>query len=609
MTPLFRRWPWLLLLSMVIAAPALAATPPAVLSADLDRLALAPHMRFLHEVEAEAGAAEMLRRARSGEFQPLPGGSPTFGFQRGAFWFHIEVENRRPDQPRWLLLQEYPLSDFVDVYLPQADGSLLHQGSGDMRPFGARAVKHRHPNFLVDLPPFETVELLVRVESGSSMQVPLVLYTQTALTGSVSDAQIGIGLYYGILIALFFYNLILWLTLRDASYFWYMFHITAFGLVLFCLNGLAFEYLWPNALWLQDKSVPLSICLAQIGMQQFARMFLELETRWTFGNRVGLALIVFFIALAVVSLFVPYRVSTPLASAAVLPSVGWILFVSVVSLRRGYRPAGLFLLAWLMLLLGTAAFTLVAFGVLPKVFVTEYGVQIGSALEMILLSFALSYRYAALRNENERIVAEARDQLESRVDQRTRELSLALEQLADAHDRLREFSRRDGLTGIYNRRHLEESLLRIILDAQEQRRTLTLIMADIDHFKLVNDTHGHLVGDDCLRFVARRIGEIVTPERGVAARYGGEEFAIVLPDCDAARAEGIAERIRSEIAAEPLVSDGVSVRLTISLGISEIRPGFQQVEPTDALRQADQALYQAKAGGRNQVRRHGEPVD
>jgi diguanylate cyclase (GGDEF)-like protein len=599
---------WLAGALLLVTASALPAAP-AVLEQGSSRLDLAPYMRFLHEPGATAAPAEMLRRARAGEFQPLPGGRPTFGFQGGAFWFHIAVENRNREETRWLLVQEYPLSDFVDLYLPQADGSLHRHGSGDMRPFSERAVKHRHPNFWLELPYGEPVDFLVRVESGSSMQVPLVLYTPTALTASARDAQLGIGLYYGILIALFFYNLILWLTLRDPSYFWYMFHITAFGLVLFCLNGLAFEYLWPEALWLQDRSVPLSICLAQIGMQQFARKFLELDGRWRFGNRVALGLIAFFVLLGIVSLFVPYRVSTPLASAAVLPNVGWILVASVVSLRRSYRPAGLFLLAWFMLLAGTAAFTLVAFGVLPKVFVTEYGVQIGSALEMILLSFALSYRYAALRNENERIVAEARDQLESRVEQRTRELSKALEQLADAHDRLREFSRRDGLTGIYNRRHLEESLLRVILDAQEQRRTLTLMMADIDHFKRVNDTHGHLVGDDCLRHVARCIGEIVAPERGVAARYGGEEFAILLPDCDAARAELIAERIRKAVAAEPLRSEGAIVHLTLSLGISEIRPGLKRVEPTDALRQADQALYRAKAGGRNQVRRHEEHID
>ncbi|WP_438887236.1 7TM diverse intracellular signaling domain-containing protein, partial [Bacillus cereus group sp. Bce037] len=87
-----------------------------------------------------------------------------------------------------------------------------------------------------DLPPATPVDVFVRVRSQSSMQVPLVLYTPTAFTELARDAQLGMGLYYGILLALFFYNLVLWLTLRDASYFWYLLHIGAFGLVLFTLN-------------------------------------------------------------------------------------------------------------------------------------------------------------------------------------------------------------------------------------------------------------------------------------------------------------------------------------------------------------------------------------
>src|SRR3546814_9674863 len=99
------------------------------------------------------------------------------------------------------------------------------------------------------LPPGQPVELLVRVQSESSMQVPLVIMTQTAFAELARDAQFAIGIYYGILLALFFYNLVLWLMLRDSSYFWYLFHLSAFGMVLFTLNGLGFEYLWPNSAW------------------------------------------------------------------------------------------------------------------------------------------------------------------------------------------------------------------------------------------------------------------------------------------------------------------------------------------------------------------------
>src|SRR3546814_1112197 len=99
--------------------------------------------------------------------------------------------------------------------------------------------------------------------------------------------------------------------LRDSSYFWYLFHLSAFGMVLFTVNGLGFEYLWPNSAWWADKSVPLSICLALIGMQQFARTFLELGKRFPRGNIVSLGLIGFFVLLGIASLWLPYRIATP----------------------------------------------------------------------------------------------------------------------------------------------------------------------------------------------------------------------------------------------------------------------------------------------------------
>src|SRR5688500_20352573 len=101
-----------------------------------------------------------------------------------------------------------------------------------------RSIRYRPPNELLYLPHAQPVDVFVRVQSQSSMQVPLALYTQSAFTEMSRDAQLGMGLYYGILLALFFYNMVLWLTLRDASYFWYLLHICAYGLVFLTLNGL-----------------------------------------------------------------------------------------------------------------------------------------------------------------------------------------------------------------------------------------------------------------------------------------------------------------------------------------------------------------------------------
>lgn len=599
------RWRGLLLVAL--AALAAIAWPAAAQSTlELDsasrEVALAPFTAYYHDRDGKLDLDAARRLQARGGFRPVPNGNSSFGFQPGAFWFHITTVNHSAEVPRWLLVQGFALSDRLDVYTqPRNGGAPTHQAGGDSQPFSARAIRYRHPNFWIDLPQGEPVDIYVRVRSESSMQVPLTLYTPTAFTELARDAQLGIGLYYGILLALFFYNLVLWLTLRDASYFWYLFHICAFGLVLLTLNGLGFEYLWPRSPWMADHSVPLSICLAQVGMQQFARNFLGLQQRWRFGDRIGLAMIGFFVVLGIVATQVPYRIATPIASAAVFVSIAWIAVETIVVLRRGYKPARLFLLAWSAFLLGTGMFAAIAFDLLPKIFITEYGVQIGSALEMLLLSVALGYRYAALRNENERVVREAKDQLEHKVEQRTTELRSALAQLEDVHARLRETAQRDGLTGLHNRSHFREAFEALLHRSRRQSRPLVLMMIDLDHFKQINDHHGHLVGDECLRWAAGLIAQCLIPQHALLARFGGEEFVAVLPDHDLASGARVAEELRARLSSQPCPSRSHDIPVTASIGVYEITPDSDMgVEA--ALQFADQALYLAKAEGRDCVR-------
>lgn len=595
---------WTACLFAVLACLAMgpAASAPIELTPGSGELPLSPHVTYHHDIDGRLTVDEAWDRIGGAAFAPLPGGNPAFGFQGGAFWVHARVVNHDPGELRWLLVQTYPLSDRIDLYARHADGRVVHQAGGDHLPFGHRAIRYRHPNFMLDLPVGEPVDILFRVQSQSSMQVPLVLYTPAAFTELSRDAQFAIGAYYGILLALFFYNLVLWLVLRDASYFWYLFHIGAFGLVLFCLNGLGFEYLWPDNTWLADRSVPLSISLALIGMHQFARIFLGLGARWPAGNRVSIVAIALFACFGIAALFVPYRLITPAVSVAVLASIVWMAVVGIVALGRGYAPARLFLLSWAMFLVGTAVYTLVAFGLIPKTFITEYGVQLGSALEMLFLSIALSYRYASLRNENERIVNDANAELERKVAARTRELRSTLGQLEEAHARLRESSKHDGLTGLYNRSHFHDAFERLLVECNREREPLSLLMVDLDYFKSINDEHGHLVGDDVLRAAAKRIGRALEPHDALLARFGGEEFVIVLPRTGLRAAVAVAEEVRRAIAASPCLSPhGPPVGLSASVGVHTVVPGtVDDIE--DALQVADQALYSAKANGRDCVR-------
>ena len=593
---------WLLVVALALLATAWPACAVEPLRLAGERaIPLNDVIAYRHDVYASDGATDAFAQARAGRFSPLPDGSPNFGFQKGAYWFYLPLVNTQRDESRWLLVQQYALSDQLDLYLRYPDGRVEHHASGDHVPFNSRYIRYRHPNFRLDLPVGEQVELLVRVQSQSSMQVPLVLYTPRAFAEVMRDAQFSTGLYYGIVLALLFYNLVLWIMLRDSGYFWYLLHTGAFGLVLFTLNGYGFEYFWPNSPWLADASVPLSICLALVGMQLFTRSFLELQERWPRGNLVSLGVTGFFVVLGVASFWLPYSTATPVASRAVLVGVVWIMIATVVMLRRGYKPARLLLLAWSLFLAGTTAFTLLAFGVVPPNFWTLNGVQIGSALEMLLLSLALGSRYAGLRNENIRIVHENNERLERSVIDRTKQLRTAMAQLGEANVQLRDYSQRDPLTGVYNRRHFREAFEQALDARMDNGKPLALLLLDLDHFKKINDTYGHLAGDDCLHFAARSVEDVVIPRGGLVARFGGEEFVAVLPGADAQDALQVAEAVRLRIQQAPVSTGGHNIRLSASIGVHTVIEGHQAT-PEDVIRIADEALYRAKDDGRNCVR-------
>lgn len=589
------------LLLLCCLLPGLAVAAPILdLTAGQTRAPLAAVTTYAVDATGDSPASAMFAAADAGGFAPVPADNPTFGFVDGAYWFHARVANANHADTRWLLVLEYALLDHVDLYVRHPDGAIDHVESGDRRPFAQRSVSYRHPNFWLQITPGQPLDLLLRVRTESSMQVPLTLYTPTAFIELARDAQLAMGIYYGILLALLFYNLILFVSLRDRSHFLYTLHVLGFGLVLFCLNGFAFEYFWPNSTGLANAAVPMSMSFAMIAMHLFARDFLELPRRSPLGNRLLLALVAIHTLMLVASPLLPYRVAVLIGTALVFPGVIAVIGVAIATARRGFRPALLFLLAWAMLLAGTMVYAMVSFGMLPKTFATEYGMQIGSAAEMIFLSFALAYRWAALRAENERIAHEANERLEQRVTERTEALTGALQQLGEAHARLREHSARDGLTGVFNRRHFEQSFAPLLEQCIADARPFSLLITDIDHFKRVNDDYGHLTGDDCLRCIASTL-QHCAGDNAIVARFGGEEFVVLMPGADELSARRTAEAIRQRVAAQAFALDGGrDLHVTVSIGAATVGIGAS-IAADALLRRADDALYEAKRSGRNRV--------
>jgi len=178
----------------------------------------------------------------------------------------------------------------------------------------------------------------------------------------------------------------------------------------------------------------------------------------------------------------------------------------------------------------------------------------------------------------------------------------AEQQLTEANERLELYARQDYLTGLYNRRYLDERLEREITRARREAETLSVCMVDVDHFKAYNDTLGHLAGDDCLRLVAHTLAQHVTRPGDLVSRYGGEEFVVVLGATGEEGARSVAGRIRAAVEALQLPHAGAPLGVvTVSVGVVSCRPAQGGPDVARLLRAADQALYEAKRAGRNRV--------
>lgn len=203
-----------------------------------------------------------------------------------------------------------------------------------------------------------------------------------------------------------------------------------------------------------------------------------------------------------------------------------------------------------------------------------------------------------LVTENQRLLDEltrANEELERRVEDRTRKLREQNEALRRARERIEQLSRHDPLTGLVNRRWLDEVLARELARCERYGAPLSVILADLDHFKAVNDTYGHTVGDQVLQSAAEAMREAVRMT-DVVGRYGGEEFLVVLPNTRGEQALVLAERLRDALRAMPVSFRAEPV--TGSFGVAEWVEGDTAV---GLVERADDALYEAKRQGRDRV--------
>jgi len=391
--------------------------PMLVSAVDFDEttqsLPLGRVMQVFEDVDGQATLADVI--ARDGLFRNHEKDSLNAGYSHSAFWLKVDL-SYLPQNPNihrtWLLELAYPPMDHIDLYLADASGNYrLAERTGDALPFDSRQIKENNYLFELNFSPGQSQTVYLRLASQGSVQAPLTLWSAQAYLDQQPVRIYILGLNYGVLLGMLVYNLFIYLSVRDTSYLYYIFYIASFGLYQLSVNGAAVQYFWPNNPWWANAATPFLIGSAAFFGCQFARTFLHTASHSRWLDRALMLLMAVGVLVMVLALTTSYAVSLRLATGLALAFIVTIFTSGVVAWVRGLRVARYFVIAWSAFLLGGLVNTLMVLGYLPNVFLTMYASQIGSAIEVGLLSLALADRINAMRDLQARTLQESGQKL------------------------------------------------------------------------------------------------------------------------------------------------------------------------------------------------------
>lgn len=391
--------------------PSLAQTTPVPIAHE-GRYLLAPHFSYLEDASGQLTLDDIRRPEAGTRFRSVQqsASGANFGLTASAIWLRVALQTAPDARADWMLELAYPPLDSVVLHVPDWQGGYTRQAGGDLLPFADRPVAHRNHVFPVRLAPGTTSTLYLRIQSEGTVSAPVRLWQPAALWAHDQSEYALLSLYFGLLIGLFLYNLLLYFSVRDRAYLVYVAFVACMAVAQAALTGFGAQFLWRDWLWWNSVSPPAGMSAAAFFGILFACTFLS--SRQTMP-RLDVLLRVLgggWLLSLLAALLLPYVVSSWMVTVLAVLSVTAVVSVGVLSLRRGHPGAKYFLAAWALLLVGVVTLSLHNTGVLPSNLLTSNALLIGSALEMVVLSFALADRINVTRQEKEqaqaRIVAE-----------------------------------------------------------------------------------------------------------------------------------------------------------------------------------------------------------
>lgn len=361
---------------------------------------------------------------------------PTLGYSDSVYWFRFDVVNKGVGAYSALLEVAYPVLNRLDIFVVQADQVVLPYYLSSAEPVNIRPYPHR--NFIVplELDHAERVQVYLRVQTSSSIQIPITVWSPQAFLIQDNAIHILYGAYLGLVAIMFAYNLKLFFGTKDPSYLYYVFWVVGMAGFFLSLHGLSLQYLWPGQVRLNQNALVLLVIGIVVSAMQFSMHFLDIHK--AMPDRVRLTRIILGIngLAAVACIYLPYSIMIRSAIVSAVVATAIIGQMSIQRWMQGYRPARYFAVSYALVLLGGVAMSMSKFGFIERSVWTEHSVMFGSALEIVLLNVALADRFNAERQARASAQAllfewqhKQHEMLETKVALRTKELELANWQL------------------------------------------------------------------------------------------------------------------------------------------------------------------------------------
>ncbi len=365
---------------------------------------LAPHTRVLEDPSGKLAPEEVMTRIMETRTEVSRSRAINKGYSESAWWIAFSLKNESPTREEWYLELSFPTMDYFELHRASPEGCLLLARQGDSFPFNRRLIDFN--NYVVPLVIEEgqKADYLMRIKTTSEVIVPLEVWSREAFFVHSNNEYGALWFYYGVMAVMVLYNLFLFLTIRDTSYLYYVLYVLFVALANMSFNGIAYQVLWPGSPWFHNISIVLTGNLAAITFLQFTRKFLITGKYAPVYDRVIAGFMLLIVPIIIAIPFAELSFSIIALNTMVLVTVVMAMAACVISLKNGYRPAYFYLAAMISGFLGIILMSLRNFGILPDVFLTRYGFHLGTGIDVVLLSFALGYRYNLLKSENEKLL-------------------------------------------------------------------------------------------------------------------------------------------------------------------------------------------------------------